>query len=122
MKRKYKLFNSKSNTPQRRRLRSESTESEDLFWMIVRNNRLGYKFRRQYSIGQFVVDFCCPELKLIIEIDGQAHNNDEAYFNDQKRQKYLEGLGFKVKRYLSEDVIKNIEAVYNDLKLYCEKI
>lgn len=90
--------------------------------MIVRGNSLGYKFRRQYSIGQFVVDFCCPELKLIIEIDGETHYNEAIYIKDQKRQQYLESLGFTVKRYLAEDVIKNAEAVHNDLKLYCEKI
>src|SRR3989338_4531261 len=122
MKRKYKLFNSKSSTSLRRRLRSNFTKSEELIWRIVRNNHLGFKFSRQYGIGAFVVDFCSPELKLIVEIDGETHYNDVNYIKDQQRQKYLENVGFTVKRYTGEYVLNNPEGLHDDLKAFCGQI
>ncbi len=75
----------------------------------------GLKFRRQYGINNFVVDFYCPELKLAIEIDGDVHYYDSRAVFDEKRQKDIEALGIKVLRYTNNDVIKNIEGVLSDI-------
>lgn len=80
------------------------------------------KFRRQYSIGNFIIDFYCPEIKLAVEIDGATHGTPEELRYDAKRQKYLENLGIKVKRYTNTDVKENISGVLYDLYLTCRKV
>ena len=119
---KYKLLNSRSNKQKRRNLRRKSTKSEELAWRIVKNNHLGHKFRRQYAIGGFIVDFCCPELKLIVEIDGETHQNEAIYNQDIKREEYLKSLGFIVKRYAADYVLNNPESLAIDLKSFCDLI
>jgi len=71
-----------------------------------------FKFRRQYGIGPFIVDFCCPEAKLVVEIDGDSHYLDEGIKkNDRDRQKYIEDLGFTVLRFTNDEISKNIDGV-----------
>ncbi len=109
----------KEHTNKRRALRKNSTKSENLVWKIVRNGKLGYKFRRQYSIGAYIVDFYCHELRLIVELDGYTHNDTAIIKHDDERQKRLEKLGYVIKRYTDEQVMKDQEAVYADLKHLC---
>ena len=59
------------------------TEPEKRLWSILRNNQLGVKFRRQHGIGHYIVDFYCPELKLIIEVDGESHFSEDAQAYDR---------------------------------------
>jgi len=95
--------------------RHKPTEAEKALWKHLRMHRLyGIKFRRQHSIGQFIVDFYCKEAKLIIEVDGEIHQYqiDE----DSIRQKYLEHKEFKVIRFTNEMVLKNIEEVMKQIK------
>ena len=68
---------------------------------------LGYKFKRQYSVDHFVIDFYCPELKLAVEVDGESHNNPEQREYDIKRQKYLEEFNIKFVRIKDEDLLGN---------------
>ncbi|MGB6041563.1 MAG: endonuclease domain-containing protein [Pirellulales bacterium] len=99
-------------TPQQRRraLRTRSTKPEQLMWAALRNRRLGgLKFRRQYSIGVYIVDFVCVEKKLVIEIDGAYHEDVED--EDARRQRYLESEGFQVLRFTNEDVLNDAQAV-----------
>ena len=94
----------------RRELREHSTKPEQLIWAALRNRRVGgLKFRRQHSIGPFIVDFLCKEKDLVIEIDGGYH----AYVGeaDLRRQRYLETHGFKVIRFTNEDVLEDAEGV-----------
>ena len=85
--------------------RHERTYAEKLLWCYLRNRKIqGYKFIRQKPIGNFIVDFFCSELKLIIEADGISHKGKEYY--DQKRVDYLENLGLTVLRF-TDDEIKN---------------
>lgn len=97
------------NKPQmkerRQELRNKSTEAEKLIWNLVRNNRLGCKFYRQYSFDNYVVDFYCPKNKLAIEIDGGIHKKNQKY--DEYRTKYLNAFNIKVIRFSNETVIKN---------------
>ena len=72
------------------------TSAEGVVWSRIRNHRIDYKFRRQFSIGTYVADFYCSELKLVVEIDGGQHFENEAIEYDNARTKYFNDLG-KVK-------------------------
>lgn len=67
----------------------------------------GYRFRRQYSIGPYVVDFYCPELRLAIEIDGPSHEGGEAREYDTKREEEIRELGITVVRFRNDEVLSN---------------
>ncbi len=98
--------NAKSNA---RELRNNATKQEKLLWQYLRKSQLGYKFRRQQPIGCYVADFFCPELKLIIELDGGQHNDNKIIEYDKKRDKFLQEQGFSVLRIWNNDIDKNIE-------------
>ncbi|NJD91688.1 MAG: endonuclease domain-containing protein [Geobacter sp.] len=72
-----------------------------------------YKFLRQKPIGGFIVDFYCSELRLVIEIDGDCHADQVEY--DEERTRFLNALGLQVIRYTNDEVLHNIEGVYDDL-------
>ena len=90
-------------------LRKELTPAERKLWTIIRNDQLGFNFRRQHAIGNFIPDFVCIEKKLIIELDGSQHLEQEEY--DKERTQYLESQGYKVIRFWNNDVINSIEGV-----------
>ena len=99
---------------QARRLRRNQTETEKIFWSRVRNRQLeGFKFKRQYPIGHFVVDFLCFEARLVIELDGGQH--DERRAADLNRTQKIEAVGYRVVRFWNNDVNENIEAVLNSV-------
>jgi len=86
-------------------LRRESTIAERSVWEIVRNRRLlGFKFRRQHVIDGFIVDFYCPELKLVLEIDGRVHEDPENIAYDAARSAHLELRGLLVARFRNDEV------------------
>ncbi len=95
---------------QRRLLRKEETVAEKILWISLRNRQFqGLKFRRQHGIGPFVVDFYCNQWKLIIELDGEIHNEPEIQRYDCERQTYLEDAGYLVLRIQNEVVITNLD-------------
>lgn len=97
-------------------LRQNLTNAEKLFWAKVANkNFLDLKFRRQHGIGNFIVDFYCPEKKLVVEIDGETHARARNIENDKDRTRYLNSLGYTVIRYTNSDVNNNTEGVFEDL-------
>jgi len=115
-----KIYNTKEKKENRRDLRKAQTKEELIFWAHVKNRRFhGYKFRRQYSIGNFIADFYCPELKLVVEIDGGQHCEEENIKKDLLRTEYFENLGIKVKRYTNVDIKTNLEKVLDDLLEFC---
>jgi very-short-patch-repair endonuclease len=96
--------------PLAREMRRKPTMAERKLWKRIRRKQvLGVKFRRQMAIDHFIVDFCCPSIRLIIEIDGPTHDDTEEA--DALRQARLESLGFEVKRFTNRDVLSNIEGV-----------
>ena len=101
-----------------RNLRKNQTPQEQKLWRFIRNNQLGVKFKRQYPIGDYIVDFICREKWLIIELDGSQHNEDNNIINDEIRTKYLESRGFKVIRFWNNDINNNIEGVILEIKKY----
>jgi very-short-patch-repair endonuclease len=93
-----------------RRLRREQTPAENLLWQQLRAKRLsGAKFRRQHPIGNHIVDFCCLKHRLVIEVDGGQHADEEG--KDAARTARLEAHGFKVIRFWTDDVLRNLEGV-----------
>ncbi len=97
-------------------MRHEPTEAEDTLWQALRNRNLGDKFRRQHLINDYIADFVCLEKKLVVEVDGEYHNNEEQKENDDLRTEYLNFFGYKVIRFTNEEVLKNIEEVLNKIK------
>lgn len=90
-------------------LRKEMTPAEHKLWAHLRNDQLGVNFRRQHAVGNYITDFCSPKAKLIIELDGSQHLEQEEY--DEERTKNLESQGYKVIRFWNNDVLKDIEGV-----------
>ena len=100
--------------------RKNPTKCEGLVWhMILKNKNLGVKFIRQKMIWNYIVDFYCKELKLVIEIDGESHNYKYNY--DQKRKKYLQSLWLKILIYTDEQVLNNLKWVFEDIKYNIEQ-
>ena len=99
-----------------RHLRNNSTLSEVLFWNEVKARQiLGYQFLRQKPIGNFIVDFYCPKLKLVIEIDGDSHGYIKAIQRDEIKEKYLLKIGIELIRYDDLDVKTDMGAVLDHL-------
>ncbi|MCK9426231.1 MAG: endonuclease domain-containing protein [Ignavibacteriaceae bacterium] len=105
-----KHYNKSSEKQKRRLLRQNQTYLEEILWLHLRNRKcLGIKFRRQYSIDQYVVDFYAPEIKLAIELDGGVHNESDQKAYDAIRQKYIEHFGVTFCRLTNEEYEGNPE-------------
>ncbi len=101
--------------------RSVPTEAENVFWQLLRGEKLdGYKFRRQHIVGSYIADFVCLKENLVIEIDGLIHQLPENKENDEQRTQWLNSKGFKVLRFKNEEVLgnpdENIEKVLQEIK------
>ncbi|MCR5194255.1 MAG: DUF559 domain-containing protein [Alphaproteobacteria bacterium] len=101
-----------------RYLRKNSTLSEVVFWNAVKNKQVfGLDFNRQKIIGNYIVDFYCAKLQLVIEIDGSSHDNKQKY--DANRDKYLKSLGLHILHLYEQDVRFDINGV---IQMLCEYI
>jgi len=99
-----------------RELRKGQTTAEVMLWELLRNKKLlDLKFRRQHQIGQYIVDFYCDEIKLVVELDGEIHNSSEQKKHDLTRDKYLSALGFSVLRFKNETLINDPETVLSSI-------
>ena len=106
---------------QARNLRKNMTDAERTLWYFLRSRRLaGLKFRRQVPIGPYIVDFACLEKKVIVELDGGAHNFPDHRRYDSQRDAYLEGQGFRVLRFWNHEVLSDIEAVLTVILQACQ--
>ena len=104
-----------SGTQKARRLRQDQTPAELILWRCLRNRQMDdLKFRRQFPVGKFIVDFCCIEKMLVIEIDGGSHVGKEEY--DQKRTMFLEEQGFYVIRFTNRMVYDQLDAVIEEIR------
>ena len=97
----------------RAKLRRNQTKAESILWQELRNKKLGYKFRRQFQLGLYVVDFYCRELRLVIELDGPIHQHKAEY--DKYRENWLKQRGFFVLRYINDEVLFEREAMMRHL-------
>ena len=102
-----------------RALRKAQPSAEQKLWARLRAGQLaGLKFRRQHPIGRFIADFCCPAHRLVIEIDGDSHAERVTY--DAARTAWLEGQGYRVIRFLNDDVHHRLEAVLEAIVAECQ--
>ena len=96
-----------------RKLRKSQTDAERKLWLILRNRQLsGVKFRRQFPVGKYVIDFYSSEYKLGIEADGGQHYEDKGKKQDELRTKELTKYGVKIVRFSDLDILNNIDGVY----------
>src|SRR4030042_3457972 len=103
-----KHYNKTSEKEKRRKLRQEQTYAEKIMWQNLRNRQLlGVKFRRQYSVDQYVIDFYAPELKLAVEADGLIHELADQKQYDKARQEYLETFGITFIRITNKELLGN---------------
>ena len=110
------FHNRKELKSYRKELRNNATPAEIKLWGVLQKSNLGgYKFRRQHSVGGYILDFYCPVQKLAIELDGDSHFEDKAIDYDLVRTAYLNVLNIKVLRFLNTDV-------YDHLEVVCERI
>ena len=111
-----KIFNRKPLKEERRRLRANLTKSEARLWTALKGKQLqGRKFRRQHSIGAYIVDFYCPGEKLVIELDGSQHSSHSGYVQDLERDEYLKELGIRVLRFRNHDLINSMDVVLEEI-------
>ncbi len=120
MTRKYNVANLK---PRRRQLRNRSTDSEKVLWAEIRNQKLGHRFVRQYSVEGYIMDFYCPKRRLGIELEGKIHLKTKVY--DYYREKYLNAFHIKILKFSNEEVFSNLnkvlETIRQNLPLYLIK-
>jgi very-short-patch-repair endonuclease len=111
------LFNKKKLGKYRTTLRKNLTSAEASLWNLLKARQVSeHKFRRQHSIGNFIVDFCCPKQMLIIELDGNIHGENQQILKDELRDSYLNDLGFTVLRFENKLVFQDPEFVINEIK------
>ena len=108
------IHNDPALKERRKLLRNTSTPEETFLWNHLRNRKFGVKFRRQFSIGPYIADFYCHELKLVIELDGDQHLAHKEY--DRMRDSFLENSGYTVIRFSNAEIHDSLIAVVGKIK------
>ncbi len=91
--------------------------AEIILWSMLKGRQLeGYKFRRQYSVEHFVIDFYCPELKLAVEVDGDSHYTEDANLSDIQRQIQIKAFSIEFLRFTNREIYENLEGVLFKIK------
>lgn len=107
-----KLNNWNNLKGRRKELRNNCTDEEALLWARLKNSQLmGYKFRRQHSVGHFILDFYCPSIKIAIELDGNQHKISDNKEYDKNRDEWLSAVGIKVIRFQNYELKSDLERV-----------
>ena len=107
-----KIFNKSSEKLKRQSLRNVMPRAEQLLWKKLRRRQvLGYRFRRQYSVEGYVIDFYCPELKLAIEVDGDSHFQKDSQEKDYQRQVQVEALDIHFLRLRNVEVFQHLDDI-----------
>jgi very-short-patch-repair endonuclease len=97
-----------------RRLRQNLTPAEQKLWQALKNRQLnGLKFRCQHPVGLFIVDFYCPQCRLVVELDGEIHDHQVDY--DTARTEQLKQFGYQVVRFRNQEVITNLDTVLRQI-------
>lgn len=117
-----RTFNRHKLKDRRKKLRNNPTQAEAFLWEYLKNSQLERrKFRRKSSIKSFIVDFYCPEEKLIIELDGDFHFDEKAIKDDELRTMKLEEEGLRVIRFENQEVLLNLNGVLSKVKSHLKK-
>jgi len=111
------IHNNKYLKDRRRQNRKNLTPAEAELWKHLQGSKLdGRKFRRQHSIGNYILDFYCPQEKLGLELDGKVHFTDNAFEADTVRTEYLNSLNIKVIRFENKEVFEQLEGVLEEIR------
>jgi very-short-patch-repair endonuclease len=110
------LYNSAGQKNLRQKLRNGLGLPEIILWGELKGSKLGKKFRRQYGVGKYSLDFYCPELRLGIELDGATHDDPNSYGDDRERENFIISQGIKIIRFQNKDVLKNLNEVVEEIK------
>ena len=106
------IFNRQDLKSRRQELRKSMPPAEVILWQRIRGKQLlDCKFRRQHSVGPYVLDFYCPQLRLAIELDGDSHFREGAPQKDRDRDVYIRSFGIRVLRFLNTDVYDNVDGL-----------
>ena len=117
MKRRRLIHNLQPSNERRRELRRNPTRAESYLWQSLRKSQLdGKKFRRQHGIGPYIVDFYCPECRVIVELDGAGHFGLLGAERDAARSQLLSRFGCKVLRFENKEVFRNLEGVVDTIR------
>ncbi|MCK0146454.1 endonuclease domain-containing protein [Arenibacter sp. F26102] len=112
-----KIHNRPENKASRIQLRKSLTSAEAFLWNELKGKKLdGRKFRRQHGIGNYITDFYCAQENLVIELDGEVHNNAISIEKDDKRTAFLHGKGYTVVRFENKMVFENLPSVLQELR------
>lgn len=114
-----RIYNRPEYKDRRRELRATMTAAERMIWERVRGSQLGSRFRRQHSIGDYIVDFYCPTARLVIEIDGSTHNSEQQQNHDALRTHYLKSVGHHVLRFTNKEVQEDIDHILAVIRSHC---
>jgi len=112
------LYNNTDQKDLRKKLRSNLGLPEIIIWRELKDSKLGKKFRRQYGVGKYSLDFYCPELRFGIELDGSTHDSRESYAHDQEREHFITSQNIKIIRFQNKDVLNNLNGVVEEIKKY----
>ncbi|MEZ5535313.1 MAG: endonuclease domain-containing protein [Thiolinea sp.] len=105
-----------------KQLRQDATYVEKIMWNQLRSRRLaGYKFRRQYPIGQYIVDFVCYAEKLIVEVDGEHHHEPDQIAYDRERTRFFQADGYQVMRFTNQQIIGALPDVLRHIEQAMKK-
>ena len=118
-----RIYNRTENLDTRRNLRHNAPPAEVILWQKLRGSQIASaKFRRPYSVGRFVLDFYCAEVKLGIELDGASHEDEAAQSYDRARQAEIEALGITVLRFTNEQVYGQLGVVVENIALRVDEL
>ena len=116
------FYNDPERKERRQHLRRNATRIEYYFWGFLRCRQIeNTKFRRQYGVGFYILDFYCSALRLAVELDGESHYSSEAQKYDKQRTEFLQQLNIEVVRFENSEVAGNIEEVLNKLRMIIKK-
>ena len=102
-----------------RELRKKQASAEGLLWQLLRNRQLlEFKFRRQHQFGDYVADFYCHEVQLVIECDGSVHESNEQWHHDRNRDAYMIAQGVRVLRFTNDRILNDTENVLEEIAKY----
>src|SRR5690242_9954988 len=111
------MYNKLESKQLRKYLRKNSTQAELLLWEELRNKKfLGLKFKRQFGVDKYVLDFYCPEYKLAIELHGEIHLEKDAKEYDNIRTDFLNSVGIRVIRFTNEDLFERMPIILEQIK------
>ena len=115
------MSQNKRHLPIRRRLRRDATRPERLLWSRLKRAQSGLSFRRQHSIGPYIVDFYCPRTRLVVEVDGDCHAIPKVEQRDRDREEYFWERGYEVLRFSSQEIEEALEGVWKRIGERCRE-